>query len=443
MNLNLQELNAVFSDRIWLAIPDTEGQPSADRNRAFSNESARNTAQLNQWCLKGFLDWAREYLDLDEVPTIWPSEAELPSIWEFLTGTAIALGNKRLVLLPSDALDTEELTVPQEWVDIPEWKADYYVGVQVNPEAGWMQIWGYTSHRTLKTKGEYDPIYLTYGLERDLMLSDIDVLWVACSLDLNETVEIESIPVLSTAEANRFCGQLSQLSPYSPRLDLGFQSWAALITNDLWRQRLYQARLERAGVAIATPEPAAISTSISAQPLQNAVINVALWLQDQVDQVAQELSWVLLPAFAVEPIGLRGTREFQALETILAQLERTGARIPETARSACQDLQVGATQLRLYAVTWPLVSADKIPEWFLLLILSSQPNGTLSAGTKLLISDETQLLSKAELEHGSIDQYIYGGVSGTWSEVFKATITLADGTSLTLPEFGFNPEASV
>jgi hypothetical protein len=443
MNLNLQELNAIFSDRIWLAIPDVESQPTAEYKRIYSNESARRTAQLNQWCLRGFLDWAREFLELDEVLTVWPSEAQLPSIWELMTGTAIALGNKRLVLLPSDALDTEELAVPQEWVDIPEWRADYYLGVQVNPEAGWMQIWGYTSHRTLKTRGEYDPIYRTYVLERDLLISDIGVLWVACSLDLNETVEVESITALSTAEVNRFCGQLSQRSPCSPRLDLGFQSWAAFIANDVWRQRLYQARLERAGMAIAIPEPAAISTSASAQPLQNAVINVALWLQDQVDRVAQELSWVLLPAFAVEPIGLRGTRDFQALETILAQLERTGARIPETARSACQDLQIGATQLRLYAVTWPLVSADKIPEWFLLLILSSQPNGALSAGTKLLISDETQLLSKAKLEHGSIDQYIYGGVSGTWNEVFKATITLADGTSLTLPEFGFIPEASL
>jgi len=26
--------------------------------------------------------------------------------------------------------------VPQEWVDIPEWAADYYLAVQVNPDSG-------------------------------------------------------------------------------------------------------------------------------------------------------------------------------------------------------------------------------------------------------------------------------------------------------------------
>lgn len=448
MNLHLQELSAVFTDQIWLTIPHREIMLVAEQSRAYSNESARHTALLNQWCLTGFIDWARENLELDEVPTVWPSEAELPSIWELVNGTVVALGNKRLVLLPSDALDTEELTVPQEWVDCPEWRADYYLAVQVNAEAGWMQIWGYTSHRTLKTKGTYDPIYHTYALERDLLVSDIDILWVACSLALNETVEIESIPALSAAEVNRFCEQLSQPTPYSPRLDVGFQVWAALIANDAWRQRLYQTRLDRSGAVPTVRDSAVISTNIL-QPLQQSVVNAALWLQGEVDQVAQELSWVLLPRFAVNVGGMRGDalrgnlRSAQELETILARIQRTDAEIPESAGSAYQDLQVGATQLRLYAVTWSIISADKIPEWFLLLILSGQSNRPLSAGTRLQISDETKVLTDSQLASGSLDHYIYDGVSGTWSETFRATITLTDGTSLTLPEFGFTPEVAI
>ncbi|PSO81051.1 MAG: hypothetical protein BRC41_15925 [Cyanobacteria bacterium QH_9_48_43] len=54
-----------------------------------------------------------------------PSPA-LPSFWEVVNGTAIALSGVRLVLIPSEAADLSELRVPQEWVDIPSWGGDYY-----------------------------------------------------------------------------------------------------------------------------------------------------------------------------------------------------------------------------------------------------------------------------------------------------------------------------
>jgi len=37
--------------------------------------------------------------------------------------------------------DLTKRMVPQEWVDIPEWAADYYLAVQVNPDSGWLRIW--------------------------------------------------------------------------------------------------------------------------------------------------------------------------------------------------------------------------------------------------------------------------------------------------------------
>ena len=35
------------------------------------------------------------------------------------------------MLIPSEAIDDSELEVPQEWVDIPSWAADYYLAVQI------------------------------------------------------------------------------------------------------------------------------------------------------------------------------------------------------------------------------------------------------------------------------------------------------------------------
>ena len=59
-------------------------------------------------------------------------------------------------MIPTEALDISELRVPQEWVDIPNWSADYYAAVQVNVEEGYIRIWGYTSQVNLKEKATYD-----------------------------------------------------------------------------------------------------------------------------------------------------------------------------------------------------------------------------------------------------------------------------------------------
>ncbi len=50
---------------------------------------------------------------------VYPNFAALPSFWEFVNGTAITVDNLRLVLVPTLAMDEDELRVPQEWVDIP------------------------------------------------------------------------------------------------------------------------------------------------------------------------------------------------------------------------------------------------------------------------------------------------------------------------------------
>jgi Protein of unknown function (DUF1822) len=441
MDLHLQALKALFPERICLPVTRREDLSSITSENFYSNDAARRTAQLNQLCLEAFMNWAKEELDLSEKPTVWPSPSALPSFWELVTGTAISIGATRLVLIPSDALDTEELCVPQEWVDIPEWAADYYVGAQIDLEQGWLYLWGYTSRRTLKAKGKYDPIYRTYSLERDLVLSDLDILWVAHSLKLNEKSSIQPFAALKSTEVNRLCKQLSEPSPYSPRLDLSFDKWAALIAPESGRQQLYQARLDHQRTKAKVSKAGLSSvTDSSLNSLQVAVVNAGAWLQHRVDEVARELSWILLPPLSAEPVGFRSPS--QELETILVPLQRKGVTVPKTAASAYKDLQVGSTQLRLYAVTWPVVSAEAIPEWFLLLILSGPSDDFLPLGTRFTISDETKVLLERELNSNSSDQYLYGGVSGNWNESFEVTITLADATVLTLPKFVFQPESS-
>jgi hypothetical protein len=160
------------------------------------------------------------------------------------------------------------------------------------------------------------------------------------------------------------------------------------------------------------------------------------------DKVAQELAWVLLPAFTPAESALRTiVEEFQSVTT---ELERTGMAIAPHARGAYRELRSGNIALRLYAVTWTLTDPaqplDQPPEWTLLLILGAQPGMTLPANVGLKIQDQTQVLVNQVQTAENQDSYLYTRVVGTWEEQFWVTINLGNGAVITLPPFALKPD---
>ncbi len=62
--------------------------------------------------------------------------------------------------------------------------ANYYLAVQVNPDDGWMKVFGYTTHQHLKKIGVYDPSdHRTYSLEVEDLIPDLNVLWITHQLN--------------------------------------------------------------------------------------------------------------------------------------------------------------------------------------------------------------------------------------------------------------------
>ena len=155
-------------------------------------------------------------------------------------------------------------------------------------------------------------------------------------------------------------------------------------------------------------------------------INVAVWLGDRLDEIALQLSWVLMPAFEMNG-GLR------TIGDLLTHLEIS---IPPEARGAYQDFQVGTVPIRLYAVTWRL--SNNFNGWTLLTILSAQSGQQLPLGIQLQIRDTMQLLSTQVLEN-ELAQSIYAQVGGEWDETFRVSIQLATGETFTLSPFTFTP----
>lgn len=235
----IQDLISLHPNQMWLEISEQERQTAWQISRSFSHPFSQWNAYLNQLVLNAIIPGLQQELGLN--PMIWKPDS-LASIGEIVNGTKLLIENRALVIIPSETLDTEELRVPQEWVDIPSWKGNYYLAVQVNLAEGYLQVWGYTTHEQLKTQGIYDEFERVYIIPKAEIIDDLSVLMVAQDLCEEETVFVPVLPQLNANQVQQLLEQLSLGIIENPRLAVPFAQWGALIENDEHRQHLYQRR---------------------------------------------------------------------------------------------------------------------------------------------------------------------------------------------------------
>ncbi|MFB2837307.1 DUF1822 family protein, partial [Floridanema evergladense] len=337
--------SSVFdSTQIWLEFSAQQQNQAWEKSQSFSLPSSRWNAYLNQICLTTVLPWLQE--EYAPKAKVWPNNAVLPSFWEIVNGTAIVLDDTRFILIPSEAIDRSELRVPQEWVDIPSWVADYYLAVQVNSDDRYVVIWGYATHEQLK-KGSYDIRARTYSLAANDLISDLNVLWVSRQLAREQTTraEVTSLDILPQAQAENLIQRLGNSAIIEPRLAIPFQLWGALLEHGGTRQQLYYQRM--------------------GLNEQQSIID---WLRSGVSGIAQEIGWKrieLQPGFA----GARGV-ELTDDEAILSR-----------------QLQIAGQQYELQV--FPLRNLEQ-PTWRFQL-QNSATGGVIPGGFKLrLLTEDLQ-----------------------------------------------------
>jgi len=243
----LQPFDSENSHLLRLTINEADREFAWQQAQQHSNPISRYNAYLNGACLNAVLNWLSEWLAGEAFlqPSVWHRQ-DISSIWEVVNGTAIQIGGTRLVLIPSDEGDLEELCVPQEWVDIPNWSADYYLPVQVNLDGDedecWMEVCGFATHRQLKNEGTYSAGDRTYALPTKELTQSLVVMQI--TLGLNLQAEVSPLPTLSDMKATELLQNLRNLSVYSPRLTVPFEHWASFLANDECRQKLYNQRCQ-------------------------------------------------------------------------------------------------------------------------------------------------------------------------------------------------------
>lgn len=252
--LNFDDLTEIHPEYLWIEFSAKEReiawQEAVNNNSKtnYQNDAACHRAFVNRLCLNAFVKWLEDEPDLLEKFQIPQLCEDLYQVCEFVNGIDLNFDGFRLVLLPNEQSDPIEFRIPQEWVDISNWAANYYLSVQLNVEEGWLRICGFISHQEIRKKAQYDPIDRTYYVNNRDLIADINIMWVAQELCTLEQPQVETLPRLSETQAKQIIEQLSKPTVYSPRLHIEFTHWGAILASPKYRTILYNQRIKHSQI---------------------------------------------------------------------------------------------------------------------------------------------------------------------------------------------------
>lgn len=248
MSYNLiHPFSPIAPDELYFNLSFEMQAQAWQQSRCHSNPVARNQAYLGYLCLQGFITWLGNRFEGDST---WakPYLNHLESIWEFIEGVPITLGKTRMVLIPSQTLNPDDLIVPREWIDIPKLRADYYVSIQVNldeeEENCWMVVRGFVTDIEFENQATYTRSSRLYSLSPEYLHQDLTPLWE--TLGFHQAKPISPLPPMSYNTVKNAVRGLSPAALRSPRLrlQLPFAQWGGLMANETWRKELYQQRVQ-------------------------------------------------------------------------------------------------------------------------------------------------------------------------------------------------------
>jgi Protein of unknown function (DUF1822) len=271
---------AYFDATDWTHAITTQISTQAwQHSRRQSTAWAQWNAYLNQVCLQGCLQFFQaESWGNPELRVVGMNDRQADRTWAVVNGSVITVGNKRIALIPTEVVDQSELEVPQEWIDIPSWAADYYLAVYLTPDMQTLHIAGYATHQQIQQQGQLHPNRRSYHFDIEALTPDLNVL--ALTIDRYATAQtraaIAAPAAITAPQAENLIQRLGTPTELWPHLEVPFATWAALLDNSTWHEQLYR---QRQGQGITTP----------------VVTRLSAWLQGQFDRAWQATDSVLAP----------------------------------------------------------------------------------------------------------------------------------------------------
>jgi hypothetical protein len=435
-----------FPDEIIDLSPESINQ-AVEFSLNIPSEQQQWRTYLNCLALDAFEEWlslrsSELTIDQKHCTVLQP---EMANVLDAVSNLQVA--QFKLCLIATGSFTDEEVTLPRAVVDLPEFIPHFYVIVEVQEEQETAVVQSFMSYEqlmnrrsTVNLEAEQD---WTYQVPLTWFEANPDRL-LQCLRCLDpRAIALPAIPsnrlVQLAAIRSDLLTKLPQLQSHTSQLwqVLTWEQGAIVLTNRDVLSWLYQ--LQR-GEIISASNQTSLQQHFSdiLQLLTKPAMNVGRWLLNELDEFAQELSWVLLPSIALASPMREMRSPAQEFEAIAKQLRHNNVEIPTLARAAYRELQLAGIPLRLYAITWSIVS-DALPEWELLLVLGTASGTGLPTGLRLRISDQSSVLVEQKMEAKTSESYLFASVIGNWDEKFIVTVGLQAGIEETLPPFSFNP----
>jgi hypothetical protein len=413
---------------------------AVDLSNKIPNLSRKWQTYINSLALFSFEEWLQERVDTciiqrENCTVLQPALANtIPVV------ANLQVGEFKVCLISTGSLYDSEISLSQLVVDLPEYVPHFYVLVEVLEEQAVGIISGFISYQELmenRLRTNLQPeTDWTYSLPLDWF--DFDANNLLLNLRCLEPNSI-NLPAITHNRAQISSTMQSNLIALLPQLQssqcelweiLTWEQGMAVFTNPELLYWIYSCQQPTSNSGLKTNLKDLFK--LCTQP----ALNVGRWLWDELDELAQEFSWKLLPSFTPTVAMRSPTEEFQA---IINQLQHRGLEIPAQARGAYQDLLLAGIPLRLYAMTWHILSESDSHLWTLLLVLGTTSQNTLPSYLKLRVSDQTSVLLEQGINQEQGDNYLFTRVVGNWDEKFLVSVSLMDGVEINLPPFTFYP----
>ena len=234
---------SLLSDSLTQPVIEIPADASlASRCQSVVDPASRWQIYLHELGWAAIAPWLQD--SFEEAPQLWPKAAPW-DIWQIVSGLALSIGQRRIVVIISEAIDTAELRIAKEWVDIPDWAGDYYLAAQIDVDEQQLRLWGYTTHAQIKQQGAYDEQDRTYCLSEASLVQDFSAFWVAYQLEKLEARATDSVTEASLSKVPRVQADnlITRLADaLEPRLEIPFGLWGTLLQDQNWRRAFYAKR---------------------------------------------------------------------------------------------------------------------------------------------------------------------------------------------------------
>ncbi len=381
-------------------------QQAAQLSQTVRNSEQRWQAYLSMLGMLGFQHWLQErspelVVQSDQASILRSSYANLMT-----EACNVQVGAFKVCLIPVGSAIKDRIDVSIAAFDLPDFAAHFYVLMQAIDEAETVAVTGFLTYNQFRQhRNELQANRdWTYSLPLDWFNTDANTLLLNLRCLEPSAIRLPALNITRSTTALR----------------------EKLATLDIQTQPLWNVLTVEEGLTLLS-DPRLVDSLYTERS-----INVGLWLRNQIDAIAQELGWMLMPLSNLSAV--RSLRE--DFESIRSTLEQQGVQIPSTARGAYRTLQSDQGSFRLYAVTWMVSEASDQPEWMLLITLGAEPNAQMPQNLRLTIRDDAAILFEQTLEESN-SSVLYAQVLGNWTEKFRVTIVANQADVFDIPPFGF------